>query len=74
LYKLVNKKKPGAQFFFLYVYFYSLHVSANYVPVIRGNNCINATPGICRSVWMTVWYAGSHPAYQTACRTATNTE
>jgi len=42
----------------MYVYFYSLHVSGNYVPIIRRNNCINATPGICHSVWMTVWYAG----------------
>jgi hypothetical protein len=42
----------------LYVYFYSLHVSGNYVPIIRRNNCINTTPGICHSAWMAVWYAG----------------
>jgi hypothetical protein len=33
----------------LYVYFYSVHVSGNYVPIIRRNNCINTTPGICHS-------------------------
>jgi hypothetical protein len=42
----------------LYVYFCSLHVSGNYVPIIRRNNCINTTPGICHCLWMTVWYAG----------------
>ena len=35
------------------------------VPIIRRNNCIYATLGICHSVWMNVWYAGcvpdSHP-------------
>ena len=28
------------------------------MPVIRRNNCIYATLGICHSVWVTVWYAG----------------
>jgi hypothetical protein len=44
--------------FSLYAYFYSLRVLGNYVPIIRRNYRINATPGICQSVWMTVWYAG----------------
>jgi hypothetical protein len=35
-----------AQFFFMYVYFYSLHVSGNHVPIIRSINCINTTSGI----------------------------
>jgi len=35
----------------------SLQVSGDYVPIIRRNNCIYATLGICHSVWMTVWYA-----------------
>jgi len=26
------------------------------VPIIRRNNCIYVTTGICHSVWMTVWY------------------
>ena len=29
------------------------------------NYCISATPGLCHSVQMTVWYAGAYaPAYQ----------
>jgi hypothetical protein len=44
-----------AQFFFLYVYFYSLHVH-----IIRKINCINTTSGICHSVEMTVWCAGAN--------------
>ena len=47
---LVNK--TSAQFFF-YVYFHSLHITGNYVPIIRRNNCIYTTRGICHSVWMT---------------------
>jgi hypothetical protein len=38
------------QFFFLYVYFYSLRVSGSHVPIIRRMNCINTTSGICHSV------------------------
>jgi len=30
-----------------YVYFFSLHVSGDYVRIIRRNNCIYATLGIC---------------------------
>jgi hypothetical protein len=40
-----------AQFFFMYVYFYSLHVSGSHVPIIRRINCINTTSGICHSVY-----------------------
>ena len=36
-----------AQFFFMYVYFYSLHVLDSYVSIIRRINCINTTSGIC---------------------------
>ena len=42
--------QPDVQFFFMYVYFYSLHVSDSYVSIIRRINCINTTSGICRSV------------------------
>jgi hypothetical protein len=38
-----------AQFFFLYVYFYSLHVSSNLVLIIRRINCINRTYSMCHS-------------------------
>jgi len=44
--------------FSIYVYFYSLHVLGNYVPIIRRINCISAMHGICHSLWTTVWYAG----------------
>ena len=36
-----------AQFFFMYVYFYSLHVSGSHVPIIKRINCINTTFVIC---------------------------
>jgi hypothetical protein len=39
-----------AQFFFMYVYFYYLHVSGSHVPIIKRINCINATSGIYHSV------------------------
>ena len=32
-----------AQLFFMYVYFYSLHVSGSHVPIIRRINCINTS-------------------------------
>jgi len=38
-----------AQIFFMYVYFYSLHVSNAHVLIIRRINCINMTSGICHS-------------------------
>jgi len=53
LYNLVNKANFVHNFSW-YVYFFSLHVSGNYVPIIRRNNCIYVTLGICYSVWMTV--------------------
>ena len=76
---LINKTHK----FFMYVYFYSLHVSGNHVPIIGRINCINAIPGVCHSVWTTVWYVGSNlhtrrsstqndifqPAYQTVVHT-----
>ena len=39
-----------AQFFFVYVYVYSLHVWGSHVPIIRRINCINTTSGVCHSV------------------------
>jgi len=42
--------QPDAQFFFMYVYFYSLHVSGSHVSIIRRINCINTTSGIWHSV------------------------
>jgi len=54
LYNLVNKAK-SVQNFSQYVYIFSLHVSGDYVPIIRRNNCIYVTLGICHSVWMNLW-------------------
>jgi hypothetical protein len=34
-----------ARLFFMYVYFYSLHVSGSHVPIIWRINCINTTEG-----------------------------
>ena len=39
-------KQLDAQFFFMYVYFYYLHVSDSYVSIIRRINCISTTPGM----------------------------
>ena len=44
------KNQLDAQFFFMYVYFYSLHVSGSHVPIIRRINCINTTSGIYHTV------------------------
>jgi hypothetical protein len=54
---LVNKANLVHNFSW-YVYFFSLHVLGDFVPIIRRNNCISASLGICHSLWMTVWYAG----------------
>jgi len=37
---LVNNQFD-THFFFMYVYFYSLHVSCSHVPIIRRVRCIN---------------------------------
>ena len=55
-YYLANKANLVPTFS-LYVYFFSLHISRDYVPIIRRNNCIYATLGICHSLWVTVWFA-----------------
>jgi len=55
LYNLVNKASLMHNFS-LFVYFFSLHVSWDYVPIIRRNNCNYARLGICHFVWRTVWY------------------
>jgi len=52
----------------MYVYFYSVHVSGNNVPIIRRIECINAVSSICYSVWATVRYADT-PAYRTVAYT-----
>jgi len=58
-----------AHFFFVYVYFNSLHVSSIHVLIIRRFNRINTISGICHSMLVIVRYAGldgtSKPAHQT---------
>jgi hypothetical protein len=54
---LVNKANLVHNLFY-YIYQF-LHVSGDYVTIIRRNNCVYATLGTCYSVSMTVWYAGS---------------
>jgi hypothetical protein len=46
---LVNNQLD-AQFFLIYVDFYSLHVSGSHVTIIRRINCIDTTSGIYHSV------------------------
>jgi hypothetical protein len=53
LYNLVKKANLVHNFFSSMLYLFSLHVSGNYVPIIRRNNCIYATLGTRHSVWMT---------------------
>ena len=48
-YDFVNNQFD-VQFFFMYVYFHSLHVSGSHVPIIRRIKRINTTSGICHSV------------------------
>ena len=58
LFLIFVNSQPEAQFFPIYVYFDTLHVSSNHVLIIRRINCINTTSGVCHSVQVTVWYAG----------------
>jgi len=60
-YTPVNKANLVHNFSY-YVYFFSLHVSGDYVPIIRRNNCIYATLDTCHSLWATVWFS-----YQMMC-------
>ena len=57
-----------AQFFFMYVYFYSLHVSDSYVSIISGINCINTTSSICHCVDDPVCIPEGHLQRSETCR------
>ena len=51
---IILQIKPNWCTVLLNVFIYFLYiVSGDYVPIIRRNNCIYATLGICHSVWMT---------------------
>jgi hypothetical protein len=39
--RIFVNNQHDAQFFFMYVYFYSLHGSGSHVPIIRRISCIN---------------------------------
>jgi hypothetical protein len=62
---------------FLCVYFNSLHVSSNFVLIIRRINYINTTSGIYKYVSVTVSCAGRNvpflPAHETVSDTVTYT-
>jgi hypothetical protein len=70
--------QPETQFFFMYVYFYSTHVSGSHAPIIRRINCINTTSGICVTVYrwpfgVQVWMRPAHQKvnyteWHTRCR------
>ena len=47
---IVFNDQLDAQFFFVYVYFNSLHVSSIQVLTIRRFNCTNTISGICHSM------------------------
>ena len=61
--KVVNNQLDTQ--FFLYVYFYSLHVSGSHVPIVR-----RIIASMRHLVYVTVWYAGAYAsAYQTVIYT-----
>jgi hypothetical protein len=47
---ILVSKYLDSQFFFVYVYFNSLHVSSSHVLIIRRVNFIYKTSGICHSM------------------------
>jgi len=53
------------------IYFFSLHVLGDYMPIIRRNNCIYATLDTCHSLWMTDMEGGMHTSHP---HTVTNTK
>jgi len=55
---LGNKAKPTWRTIFFSVFISFMYMFRATVPIIRKNNCIYVTLGICHSVWLTVWYAG----------------
>jgi len=70
---LVNKVNLVHNFSYC-VYFFSLHVSGDYVSIIRRNNCAYATLGTRYSVWITVWcIPDSHPYRITSTKRRINT-
>jgi hypothetical protein len=58
---------------FLCIYFKSLHVSNNFVLIVRRINCINTTSGICHCVSVTGSCAGQKVPFRPAHETVTYT-
>ena len=62
---LVNKANLVHNLFLIYICSYnlyqSLHVSGDYVPIIRRNNCVYEMFCTCYSVWLAVWCAPCIP-------------
>jgi hypothetical protein len=58
LYNLVNKANLVHNFS-SYVHFFSIHVSGRMCAHHQEKQHFYATLGICHSVWITVWYAGT---------------
>ena len=54
----VNKANLVHSLFLAYLFIKYLRVSGDCVPVVRRNDCVYGTLGICHSVWMTVLRAG----------------
>jgi hypothetical protein len=50
-----------------YVYFFSLHVLGDYVPIIRRNNCIYLSLGICHALLMTGMQGGMNVSFVLIC-------
>jgi hypothetical protein len=63
-YYLLNNTNLVHNSFFLCLFLFST-CFGNYVLIIRRNNCINTTSGICHSVLMTAWYAGIYHCINT---------
>jgi hypothetical protein len=56
LFNLSNKANFMQNLFLVYLFlcmYQSLHISGDYVPIIRRNDGVYATLGTCYSVWMT---------------------
>ena len=54
LYNLVNRTNLVHNFSY-YIYSFSLHVSGNYVPIIRRKHCTYATPGyVVSNLWESI--------------------
>jgi len=61
------------QFFFMYVHFYSLHVSGSHMPIIRRINCINTLVYVTLYKWHLVCILNDHLYWVTYTRCRVDT-